>query len=80
MVDANICKLLMERYPDADPDKTVEEIVDPAEMVEIVREAEAMAEASMKSVIEQGSREVYRRLVSASEPQRGSNDSHRIAL
>jgi hypothetical protein len=68
-VDESICKLLLNRYPNADPNMTVAEVVgDETVMAEIVREAEALADAFMKSQIEEGARKVYRRLVSAPEP------------
>jgi len=63
LVDANMCRLVLERHPNADPNMTVRELVTEAELVEILREAEAMTEAFMKSKIEEGAREVYRRLV-----------------
>ena len=53
--------ILMKRYPNADPNATVADVVDPTEMVEIVREAETRTETFTKSKIEQGAREVYRR-------------------
>ena len=52
--------ILMKRYPNADPNATVADVVDPTEMVEIIREAEMKTEGFMKSKIEQGAREVYR--------------------
>jgi hypothetical protein len=66
VVDANVCKLLLERHPNADPNATIAD--SESEMVEIIREAEAMAEAFMKSEIERGAREAYHRIVSAPEP------------
>jgi hypothetical protein len=48
----NIYRVLMKRYPHAQPDKTFAEIADAAELAEITREAEAMAETSLKSMIE----------------------------
>src|SRR5262249_17626504 len=66
-VDANMCKLVLERYPNADPNMTVRDRVAEAEMVEIRGEAETTTEALMKSKIEEGAREVYRRLVTAAE-------------
>jgi hypothetical protein len=68
MVDANICKLLLERHPNAGPNATTADLVSESEMAKIVREAEAMTEAYMKSMIEQGARRAYHRLVSAPEP------------
>jgi hypothetical protein len=67
-VDANICKILMERFPNADPNATMRDLVSESEMVEIIREAEAMTETYVKSVIEQKAREAYNRIVSAPEP------------
>jgi hypothetical protein len=43
----------MKRYPNADSNATVADVVDPTEMVEIVRETETRTEAFMKSKIEQ---------------------------
>jgi hypothetical protein len=60
--------ILMKRYPNADPNTTVADVVDPTEMFEIIRGAEMKTEAFMKSNIEQGAREVYRRFVTAAEP------------
>ena len=57
--------ILMKRYPNADPNATVADVVDPTEMVEIVREAETRTKTFTKSKIEQGAREVYRRLTPA---------------
>jgi hypothetical protein len=67
-VDENICRLLLERHPNADPNTTVADLVDGPELVEIIREAETMAEAFIKSTIEEKARELYRRLVTATEP------------
>lgn len=67
-VNAIVCDLLLKRHPRADPNMTIADLVDAAEMAEVVREAETMAEALMKSEIEQAAREAYRRLVSAIEP------------
>jgi len=64
-VDENICRLLLQRHPNADPNMTVRELVAGAELVEIIQEAETMAEAFIKSVIEEKVRELYRRLVTA---------------
>ena len=61
-VEANILKLVMERRPVADPNATVMDLFDATEMTEIVREAEAMTEAFMKSEIERMAREFYHRL------------------
>jgi hypothetical protein len=58
-VEANILKLVMERRPVADPNASM---MDATEMTEIVREAEAMTEAFMKSEIERMAREFYHRL------------------
>jgi hypothetical protein len=68
MVDANICKLMLERYPNADPNATIADLVDNNERPEIIRAAEATTEAYMKSMIEQGARRAYHRIVSAPEP------------
>jgi hypothetical protein len=72
-VDANICRLLLERYPNADTNATTADLVSESvwEMVDIIREAEARAEASVKSMIEQGAREAYNRIVGAPEPPAG---------
>ncbi len=61
-VEANILKLVMERRPVADPNATMMDSFDATEMTEIVREAEAMTEAFMKSEIERMAREFYNRL------------------
>jgi hypothetical protein len=61
-VEANILKLVMERRPVADPNATMMDLFDATEMTEIVREAEAMTEAFMKSEIERMAREFYHRL------------------
>ena len=61
-VEANILKLVMERCPVADPNATMMDLFDATEMTEIVREAEAMTEAFMKSEIERMAREFYHRL------------------
>jgi hypothetical protein len=63
LCNANILKLLGERHPDADPKLTIADVVDATEMTEIVREAEAMTEAFMKSEIERMAREIYHRLM-----------------
>jgi hypothetical protein len=55
VVNVNIYKLLMERYPDAHPDKPFAELVDATELAEITRKAEAMAETSLKFVTEASS-------------------------
>jgi hypothetical protein len=57
-VEANILKLVMERRPVADPNATMMDLFDATEMTEIVREAEAMTEAFMKSEIERMAREL----------------------
>jgi len=61
-VEANILKLVMERRPVADRNATMMDLFDATEMTEIVREAEAMTEAFMKSEIERMAREFYHRL------------------
>jgi hypothetical protein len=61
-VEANILKLVMERRPVADPNATMMDLFDATQMTEIVREAEAMTEAFMKSEIERMAREFYHRL------------------
>jgi hypothetical protein len=61
-VEANILKLVMERRPVADPNATMMDLFDATEMIEIVREAEAMTEAFMKSEIERMARKFYHRL------------------
>jgi hypothetical protein len=60
--------ILMKRYPNADPNATVADVVDPTEMVEIIREAEMKTEAFHEVKDRQGARELYRRLVTAAEP------------
>jgi hypothetical protein len=60
-VEANILKLVMER-PVADPNATMMDLFDATEMTGIVREAETMTEAFMKSEIERMAREFYHRL------------------
>ena len=50
------------RSPVADPNATMMDLFDATEMTEIVREAEAMTEAFMKSEIERMAREFYHRL------------------
>ena len=67
MTDVNICKLLMERHPNVDPNPAIADVVDATEMAEIIREAEAMTEAFIKSEIERGARELYRRLAGVAE-------------
>jgi hypothetical protein len=52
VVNVNIYRLLMERYPDAHPDKAFAEIVDATELAEITREAEAMAEGCRSKILE----------------------------
>ena len=52
----------MERRPVADHNATMMDLFDATEMTEIVREAEAMTEAFMKSEIEPMAREFYHRL------------------
>jgi len=61
-VEANILKLVMERRPIADSNATMMDLFDATQMTEIVREAEAMTEAFMKSEIERMAREFYHRL------------------
>ena len=61
-VEANILKLVMERRPIADSNETMMDLFDATQMTEIVREAEAMTEAFMKSEIERMAREFYHRL------------------
>jgi hypothetical protein len=61
-VEANILKLVMERRPIADSNATMMDLFDATQTTEIVREAEAMTEAFMKSEIERMAREFYHRL------------------
>jgi hypothetical protein len=61
-VEANILKLVMERRPIADSNASMMDLFDATQMTEIVREAEAMTEAFMKSEIERMAREFYHRL------------------
>jgi HEPN domain-containing protein len=56
MTDAYVARLLLDRYPNA----TLAEVV--------IREAEALAEAFIKSAIEEGARRAYCSIVSAPEP------------
>jgi hypothetical protein len=65
-VEANILKLVMER-PVADPNATMMDLFDATEMTGIVREAETMTEAFMKSEIERMAREFYHRLRQCAE-------------
>jgi hypothetical protein len=58
-VEANILKLVMERRPIADSNASMMDLFDATQMTEIVREAEAMTEAFMKSEIERMAREFY---------------------
>jgi HEPN domain-containing protein len=51
MTDAYVARLLLDRYPNADPNATLAEVV--------IREAEALAEAFIKSAIEEGARGAY---------------------
>jgi uncharacterized protein YecA (UPF0149 family) len=71
LVEAYFAKLMMERierHPKFHRNMTADEAgITKAEMAEIIREAEATAEAEMKSTIEQHARELYRRLEAVPE-------------